>query len=130
MWPPPPPSPVAWGDWICEARVRAVFDNPAESVEALATWRDAGVQKVSVVDGGTTTSCAACNEVNGATWNIAYAIDNPEQHPNCHRRFMPASGADMIKLAAAASQAVALECGIGDGWQFPWPNPGSGGMRR
>lgn len=48
--------------------------------------REAGVEKVEVVDGDEDEDCAS---VNGEIWSLDKAADNPIAHPNCTRTFIP-----------------------------------------
>jgi hypothetical protein len=95
-------------DPMCIARVSAVYSNPANSVEDLQAWLAVGVFNVLVHDGVTFDS--ACAECNGQVWDIYYALDHVQQHPNCTRTFTPANGPDMISLAIAAQRAVEENC--------------------
>lgn len=51
----------------------------------MQTARDAGVQKVEVLDGVMDDICAA---VNGETWTLEQAEADPLGHPNCSRQFL------------------------------------------
>jgi hypothetical protein len=53
---------------------------------AIAAFRDAGVQRVEVVDGTDDDDCA---EANGSIWTVDEADSNPIEHPNCTREFYP-----------------------------------------
>ncbi len=108
---------IGWGtprfDALCEARARAVYEQPAETEEALLMWQAAGVQRVLVHDGGGPHSDAACNEANGNIWGLLYALEHVKQHDNCVRYFTPSDGTDMLALANAANRAAQEECGGG-----------------
>ena len=53
---------------------------------AVRSYRENGVEQVEVIDGDQDAICAA---VNGATWTLAEAMENPLGHPNCQRDFVP-----------------------------------------
>lgn len=49
------------------------------------TYRELGFTHVLVQDG----DCDICGEVDGQTWTIEQALENPVAHPNCVRSFTP-----------------------------------------
>lgn len=53
---------------------------------AIASYREAGVERVQVLDGDGDEECAAAD---GQTWTLDEAMDNPTAHPNCTRAFSP-----------------------------------------
>jgi SPP1 gp7 family putative phage head morphogenesis protein len=58
----------------------------AYSGGAILAYRDAGVEKVEVLDGDDDEECA---EANGQVWTLDKAEENPIGHPNCTRAFSP-----------------------------------------
>lgn len=70
---------------------RAVMIARTESAVAYSTgsvlaYREAGVEKVEVLDGDDDEECASAN---GAIWTLEEAQANPIGHPNCTRAFVP-----------------------------------------
>lgn len=53
---------------------------------AGAAYKDAGIEKVLVIDG---TGDDACANANGSTWTLEEADNDPIAHPNCVRTFAP-----------------------------------------
>lgn len=93
-------SPAAIGDAIVE-RVREKFDGYtdwradriARSETAIAYnfgnalgYKQAGVEKVRVIDGDDDEDC---RKANGQIWTLEEALANPIAHPNCERDFAP-----------------------------------------
>lgn len=67
--------------------------------------RQAGAEFVTVLDGDG-GDCAPCAAANGQKWTIEQALENPLQHPNCRRAFMPyveEASADKIAKMLAGS---------------------------
>jgi hypothetical protein len=56
------------------------------NVGATMAYRDAGIEKVKVLDGDEDAECASAD---GAIWTIDEAEANPIAHPNCVRAFAP-----------------------------------------
>jgi HK97 family phage portal protein len=56
---------------------------------AIASYRDAGIVDVEVVDGHSPDTDAACRAANGQRWHLDYAVAHPNSHPNCVRSFVP-----------------------------------------
>lgn len=61
----------------------------ATNTGALLAYNEAGVKEVEVLDGDEDEDCAS---VNGQTWTVEEAMDNPIAHPNCTRAFAPIVG--------------------------------------
>jgi hypothetical protein len=53
---------------------------------AVLSYREAGIEKVEVLDGDEDEDCAS---VNGTTQTLEWAMDNPVAHPHCTRAFSP-----------------------------------------
>lgn len=56
----------------------------ATNTGAILAYETAGVKSVEVLDGDDDEDCAS---VNGQTWTLEEAMDNPIAHPNCTRAF-------------------------------------------
>jgi len=59
---------------------------------AVASYRDAGLDQVEVIDGDDDEPCA---EANGSIWSADEAEANSLEHPNCTRDFVPYFGAEI-----------------------------------
>jgi hypothetical protein len=69
-----------------------------QNMLALTAYEAAGVTEVLVLDGDQYD--APCILANGQTWSVAQAMDNPKQHANCVRSFVPL-GVDGMQLTAS-----------------------------
>lgn len=58
----------------------------ATNTGAILAYETVGVKEVEVLDGDDDEDCAS---VNGQTWTLEEAIENPIAHPNCTRAFLP-----------------------------------------
>jgi SPP1 gp7 family putative phage head morphogenesis protein len=58
---------------------------------ATLAYRDAGIERVRVMDGDEDEACAAAD---GQIWTVDEAEENPIAHPNCTRAFIPVVGED------------------------------------
>lgn len=56
---------------------------------ACANYGAQGVEVVEVMDGNGPGACEECDKANGAIWSLSYALQNPTEHPNCVRGFVP-----------------------------------------
>jgi hypothetical protein len=61
----------------------------AQNMAAAGRFEQAGVQKVLVLDNGDDDDDSACKAVNGTVKSLAWARENPLEHPNCTRAFAP-----------------------------------------
>jgi SPP1 gp7 family putative phage head morphogenesis protein len=61
----------------------------AYNTGTVAAYREAGVGKVTVMDGDSEASCDDCKEVDGDIWSLERAELEPTEHPNCVRGFAP-----------------------------------------
>jgi SPP1 gp7 family putative phage head morphogenesis protein len=61
----------------------------AQNMAATGRFEQAGVQKVLVLDNGDDDDDSTCKAVNGAVKSLAWARENPLEHPNCTRAFAP-----------------------------------------
>lgn len=78
-------------------RARAVAISELGHAQNAATaerYKDAGVQKVEILDGGDDDSAPACELANGQIWTVELFEANPMQHPNCSRAAAPYFGDD------------------------------------
>lgn len=66
----------------------------AQNYGQVETYGAAGVTRFWVLDG----DCDECRELDGAVCSIAWALENPLQHPNCVRSFSPAEDDEEIAL--------------------------------
>jgi HK97 family phage portal protein len=64
----------------------------AQNVATAERYKDAGVEKVEILDGGAADSAPACNLANGQIWTLALFEQNLLQHPHCSRAAAPAFG--------------------------------------
>lgn len=58
----------------------------AYNLGATHAYEDAGIEKVTVMDGDDDEECAAAD---GQVWTLEEARANPTAHPNCVRAFSP-----------------------------------------
>lgn len=56
---------------------------------AVISYREAGIEKVEVLDGDEDEDCAS---VNGTIQTLEWAMENPVAHPHCQRAFAPVVG--------------------------------------
>jgi SPP1 gp7 family putative phage head morphogenesis protein len=78
-------------------RARAVAISELGQAQNTATaerYKDAGVAKVEILDGGDDDSAPACDLANGMIWTVELFEKNPLQHPNCSRAAAPYFGDD------------------------------------
>jgi len=66
----------------------------AQNAATAGRYRNAGVEKVEILDGGAADSAPACNLANGQIWTLALFEQNVLQHPNCSRAAAPYFGDD------------------------------------
>ncbi len=66
----------------------------AQNAATAGRYRNAGVEKVEILDGGAADSAPACNLANGQIWTLALFEQNALQHPNCSRAAAPYFGDD------------------------------------
>jgi SPP1 gp7 family putative phage head morphogenesis protein len=59
----------------------------AYSQGSVLAYRDAGIEKVEVMDGKDFDD--ACRLANGQIWSLDYAMGHSIQHPNCTRALLP-----------------------------------------
>jgi hypothetical protein len=59
------------------------------NVGAILSYREAGLEKVEVLDGDGDDICA---EADGQIWTLEQAEANPLGHPGCTRSFAPIVG--------------------------------------
>ena len=67
----------------------------AQNAATAERYKDAGVQKVEILDGGADDSAPACDLANSAgnnIWTLELFEANPLQHPNCSRAAAPYFG--------------------------------------
>lgn len=64
----------------------------AQNTATAQRYRDAGVQKVEILDGGSEDSAPACELANGEIWTVELLDAYPMQHPNCTRAATPYFG--------------------------------------
>lgn len=64
----------------------------AQNAATAERYKDAGVEKVEILDGGAADSAPACDLANGQIWTLALFEKNPLQHPNCSRAAAPVFG--------------------------------------
>lgn len=78
-------------------RARAIARSELGQAQNMATaerYKDAGVEKVEILDGGAEDSAPACNLANGQIWTLSLFEKNTLQHPNCSRTAAPYFGDD------------------------------------
>lgn len=66
----------------------------AQNAATAERYKDAGVEKVEILDGGADDSAPACELANGQIWTVDLFEANPMQHPNCSRAAAPYFGDD------------------------------------
>lgn len=66
----------------------------AQNTATAERYKDAGVAKVEILDGGDEDSAPACNLANGQIWTVELFAANTLQHPNCSRAAAPYFGDD------------------------------------
>jgi len=66
----------------------------AQNAATAERYKNAGVQKVEILDGGAADSAPACNLANGQIWTLELFERNSLQHPNCSRAAAPYFGDD------------------------------------
>lgn len=66
----------------------------AQNAATAERYKDAGVKKVEILDGGAEDSAPACNLANGQIWTLELLERNSLQHPNCSRAAAPYFGDD------------------------------------
>lgn len=66
----------------------------AQNAATAERYKDAGVKKVEILDGGAQDSAPACNLANGQIWTLELFERNSLQHPNCSRAAAPYFGDD------------------------------------
>lgn len=66
----------------------------AQNAATAERYKNAGVEKVEILDGGAEDSAPACNLANGQIWTLALFEQNALQHPNCSRAAAPYFGDD------------------------------------
>jgi HK97 family phage portal protein len=64
----------------------------AQNAATAERYKDAGVQKVEILDGGADDSAPACDMANGQIWTVDLFEANSLQHPNCSRAAAPYFG--------------------------------------
>jgi len=64
----------------------------AQNAATSERYKDAGVQKVEILDGGADDSAPACDLANGQIWTVELFEQNSLQHPNCSRAAAPYFG--------------------------------------
>lgn len=64
----------------------------AQNVATFERYRDAGVEKVEILDGGAADSAPACDLANGQIWTLRLFNAYRLQHPNCSRAAAPYFG--------------------------------------
>lgn len=62
----------------------------AQAAGTVGRYRGAGVDRVTIYDGGAEDSDDICNQLNGTVQTLAWYAANPIQHPNCVRAAAPA----------------------------------------
>lgn len=58
----------------------------AYNLGATTAYKEAGIERVTVLDGDEDEACA---EANGQVWTLEEAEEEPIAHPNCQRAFSP-----------------------------------------
>lgn len=53
----------------------------------LNAYKDHGVGKVKILDGGGPTSCEKCDQLNGQVVTVEWAMENELEHPHCVRAY-------------------------------------------
>ena len=66
----------------------------AQNAATAERYKNAGVSKVEILDGGAQDSAPACDEANGQIWTLDLFEQNSLQHPNCSRCAAPYFGDD------------------------------------
>lgn len=61
-----------------------------QNVGTCLTYKQHGIQEVTVLDNEGPHSCDACRKANRQRWTVEYAMAHELEHPNCVRRFAPA----------------------------------------
>lgn len=64
----------------------------AQNAATAERYKDAGVKKVEILDGGAEDSAPACDLANGQIWTLELFERNSLQHPNCSRCAAPYFG--------------------------------------
>jgi hypothetical protein len=64
----------------------------AQNAATAERYKEAGVQKVEILDGGADDSAPACDLANGQIWTVELFEANSLQHPNCSRAAAPYFG--------------------------------------
>ena len=64
----------------------------AQNAATAERYKEAGVQKVEILDGGADDSAPACELANGQIWTVELFEANSLQHPNCSRAAAPYFG--------------------------------------
>ncbi|NUQ86373.1 MAG: phage portal protein [Anaerolineales bacterium] len=64
----------------------------AQNAATAERYKDAGVTKVEILDGGAEDSAPACDLANGMIWTLELFERNSLQHPNCSRAAAPYFG--------------------------------------
>jgi SPP1 gp7 family putative phage head morphogenesis protein len=58
-----------------------------QNQSTLDSFRDHGVGRVKILDGGGPNSCARCDELNGQVVTVEWASENELEHPHCVRAY-------------------------------------------
>lgn len=66
----------------------------AQNAATAERYKEAGVSKVEILDGGADDSAPACELANGQIWTVDLFEANSLQHPNCSRAAAPYFGDD------------------------------------
>jgi hypothetical protein len=74
-----------YADWRAD-RIARTETGIGYNIGNVLGYREAGVEKVRVIDGDQDEECA---KANGQVWTLAEALANPLAHPNCERDFAP-----------------------------------------
>jgi hypothetical protein len=61
----------------------------AQAVASVSRYKDAGVKRVIIFDGGGDDSDDVCNGLNNTSQTLAWYEANPLEHPNCVRAAGP-----------------------------------------